>query len=306
MIFTFTHAQYLFLLFLIPLLFLIHFFSLSNKKRIALKFANFDAIGRIKGIDFFSKNIVNLFLNSIIIFLMILSVSGLTVQVFKSSSSFSYVIAMDISQSMEADDFYPNRATVAKEIATDFVEWVPVGTRIGIVSFSGNAYIEQDMSEDKITIKNSIKSIEIDGWGGTDLFEAVITSANLLMNEEHRAIVLLSDGQINVGKIEDMVSYAQKNEIIIHSIAIGTKDGGKTSYAISKLDEEFLQSVSYNTGGKYFLVENRTQLSDAFSNVLEETNKKVSIGLSDYLILFAIILFAIEFFLVNTRYLNIL
>jgi len=305
-IFSFTHPQYLFFLFVIPIFFLIHFFSLSNRKRVALKFANFDAIARIRGVDFFSKNMIMLFLNSLIILLMILAISGLTVQVFKESSSFSFVIALDTSESMEADDFYPNRITVAKEISRDFVDQTPRGVKIGVVSFSGNSYIEQDLSQERLEIKNSINNVEIEGWGGTDLFEAVITSTNMLREEEYKAVIVLSDGQINVGKLEDIITYAQKNDVILHSIAIGTKEGGKTPYAISKLDEDFLKGLSYNTGGNYFIAENKEMLSESFLSILQLTQKKVSIKLFNYLILFAIVLFTLEFFLINTRYLNIL
>lgn len=305
-IFSFTHPQYLFFLFVIPLLFLIHFFSLGNRKKVALKFANFDAISRIKGVDFFSKNVISLFLNSLIVLLMVLAISGLTVQVFKEASSFSFVIAMDSSQSMEADDFYPNRAEVAKEIARDFVDQAPRGVDIGVVSFSGNSYLEQDLTQDKIEIKNSINKVKIDGWGGTDLFEALISATNMLRDKEFKAVIILSDGQINIGKLDDIIEYAQRNDVILHSIAVGTKEGGNTPYAISKLDEESLQSLSYNTGGEYSIAESKEQLSKSFLDILNLTEKKVSLKLFNYLIILAILLFALEFFLVNTRYLNIL
>ena len=306
MIFSFSDPQYLFLLFTIPILLAIHFFSLNNRKKVALKFANFDAISRIQGIDFFSKNIIVLSLSLLIILSLILAISGLNVQVSKQSSSFSFVITIDASESMEANDLLPNRITAAKQTAIDFVNAVPIGVKLGVVSFAGNAYIINDMSEDKVEVKNSINNLKIEAWGGTDLYEAVITSTNLLHGEKYKAIILLSDGQINVGKIEDIISYAQDNDVIIHTIAVGTKEGGKTPYAISKLDEDYLKSISYNTGGKYFLAENKDALSQSFSEILKLTKKKVTIKLFNYLILFAIILFILNFFLSNTRYLNIL
>ena len=308
MLFSFSHPQYLFLLLIIPLFFIIHFYSLGNKKRVALNFANFDAIARIKGIDFFSKNIINLILNSLIILLLVFAFSGLTVQVSKKASSFSFFVIIDSSQSMETDDFYPDRVTVAKEVAIEFVDKVPLEVRIGIVSFSGNAYVEQDLSDDKTEVKNSISNIKVEGWGGTDLYEAVITSSKLLSDEEYKAIILLSDGQINVGKLEDIINYAQRNDIIIHSIAIGTrtKEGEEISYAISELDEDFLKSISYNTGGIYSFAGDKSALSQSFLDISNLTTKKVSIKFFNYLILAVIVLFIIEFFLINTRYFNLI
>lgn len=307
MIFTFTHPQYLFLLFAIPIFFIIHFYSIGNRKRKALNFANFNAIARIKGIDFFSKNIILLILNSLIALSLIFAVSGLTVQVMKEASSFSFVILIDTSESMGTNDFFPDRLTVAKQTAVDFVESSPFGSRFGIVSFSGDAYIEQDITHDKTEIINSINNIKIEGYGGTDLFEAIITSSKMLQDEELKAIVLLSDGQINVGTIEQIIDHSQKREVIIHSIAMGTLEGGNTTYqTISKLDEDFLKGVSYNTEGKYFLAEDKIALSESFQDILIKTQKKVSIKLTTYLVLLSIFLFFIEFLLMNTRYYNLI
>lgn len=302
MIFSFSHPQYLFLLFAIPIFFLIHFLSLSNKKRTALKFANFDAIARIEGVNFFSKNIIILSLSLLIVLLMVLAISGLTLNTTKQSSSFSFVIAIDCSQSMQADDFPPDRLTVSKQVAGDFVDAIPYEVNIGIVSFSGSSYIEQDISQDKNEIKNAIENIELSGFGGTDLYEAVITSTNLLRDKENKAIVLLSDGQINVGTIEEAVDYANDNNVIVHTIAMGTKEGGRTDYAISKLDEDSLKSISYMTEGNYFTAETREALAESFAEILKLTKKKVSIELFNYLIIFSIVLFIFKFFLTNTRY----
>jgi len=306
MIFTFSHPMYLFLLLIIPLIFIIHFYSLGNRKRVALKFANFDAIARIKGIDFFSKNITILFLSLFIVLLITFAISGFTVHVFKEASSFSFVIAIDSSQSMEADDMLPSRLEVSKQTAIDFINTAPIGGKIGIVSFAGGSYIDQDLSTDKEEIKTSIDGIILSTFGGTDLYEAIITSSNLLQNEKNKAIILLSDGQINVGTVEDAVDYANKNNIIVHTIAIGTKEGGITGYGISKLDEDSLKALSYNTGGEHFNAEDKKILSQSFLDVLKLTRKSVSIDFTNYLLIFALAIFIFKFFLINTRYLNIL
>jgi len=301
MIFSFSHPEYLFLLLIIPFFFLIHFFSLENRKKFALKFANFNAISRIEGVEFFSKSITPLLLNLFIFLLIVLAVSGLTLHVSKQSSSFSFVITIDNSQSMLADDFSPNRLAVAKEVAKNFVDTVP-GVNIGVVSFSGSSRIEQDMSQDKSEIKNAIDNIGLSGVFGTDLYEAVITSANLLKGEENKAIILLSDGQINVGTIDQAIDYAIDEDVIIHTIAMGTKEGGRTDYAISKLDEDSLKSISYMTGGNYSTAETPEALAQSFAEISKFTKKRVSIDVSRYLILFAILLFSLKFFLENTKY----
>ena len=115
MMFIFSNPIYLSFLFAIPLIFFLHFYSISNKKKIALNFANFDAISRIQGIDFFSKNVVSLFLITAVIVLLSFSLAGLHFNTTKNTSSFSFVIAIDSSQSMEANDFSPSRIEASKE-----------------------------------------------------------------------------------------------------------------------------------------------------------------------------------------------
>ncbi len=303
--FSFSHPQYLWLLFSLPLLFFIHFFALSSRRKKALKFANFDAIARIEGIDFFSKNVVVLFMNVLIAALLIFAVSGLTIHTFAKSSSFSFVIAIDSSQSMEATDFSPNRITAAKQTAVTFLNEAPIGTRVGIISFSGGSKIEHDMTERKDELKSAIFDIGISGLGGTDLYEAVLTSSNLLKNENQKAVILLSDGQLNVGNIDDAISYANENSVVIHTIGIGTVEGGETEFGISKLDEDSLKSLAYNTGGQYFNPLNSQNLTDTFLGLYDLTERKVAVPLLDYLIVFAIILLVLEFFTANTRFVNL-
>src|SRR3989344_4744481 len=256
----FLYPQYLLFLLLIPLYIFIHLATLKTTKNTALRFANFEAISRIKGVDFFSRNIFILVLTSIIAFLLILTLSGTRLNMVLEASSYSFVIAIDSSKSMEADDFSPNRMEAAKRTSIEFVESLPITTRAGIVSFSGNALIESGMTESKGLLKSAIGEIVISDIAGTDIIEAIITSTNILNSEETKAILLLSDGQINVGAIDEAIRYANENNVIVHTIAIGTEEGGQTSFGISKLDIDSLKGLSYNTGGESFIAQNQKEL----------------------------------------------
>lgn len=298
----FEHSRYLFLLFVIPLLILVHFLALKNARKRALKFANFEAIARVRGIELFSKNIVILILTSLIIFVLVLALSGLTLHREAQASSFSFVLAIDSSRSMEADDLKPNRLEAAKEVGEEFINLAPTSTRIGIVSLSGNSFIEQAITENRDKLKTAVKNIRISGIEGTDVYEAVITSTNLFKDEEAKSIILLSDGQINVMKVDDAVKYANEKDVIIHTIAMGTEEGGKTSYGISKVDKDALKAIAYNTGGDFFETTDKKALSDSFKKIMKLTKKKISINLSDYLLIASVILFILEYILINTRY----
>jgi Ca-activated chloride channel homolog len=302
MLLSFTHPQYLFLLLLLPIIILLHFFLLKVKRANAVRFANFEAIARIRGIDLYSKNIIVVSMTVIITVCIILSVSGMVVQRDVISSANSFVIAIDSSQSMEANDILPSRIEVAKNTAREFVEQSPAGTKIAILSFSGNAFIEQSLTEDKSLAERGLDSVELSSIGGTDPAEAITAATNVLALEDGKAVILLSDGRINVGNLDGALEYANKNNVVVHTIGIGTEQGGQTAYGISKIEEESLQAAAYTTNGKYFRVQDEADFAEAFKEILEYKLKKVSFDISREMLLIALGLVFIQYILINTRY----
>lgn len=296
---SFTHPLYLFFLFAIPVLIFFHFYGLKNIKGRALKFANFEAIARVKGIDLYSKNIMLLIFNILFVILLVLALSGLTLYKEMDASSFSFVIAIDNSESMSAKDIPPDRLTAGKETAINFIDSLPYESYVGVLSFSGESYIEQKPTKNKQEIKSAIESIELSEVSGTDIFEAISNSVKILETEKNKAIILLSDGQINVGNVNDAIDYAKSNNVLIHSIGIGTASGGNVSYGMSKLDENSLKSLAYNTGGRYFNAENKAEMAISFNQIIGVTRKLGSIDLSFYLIIVVIVLFIAKEFLLS-------
>ncbi len=297
---SFSNPKYLFLLFIIPVIIFLYFYSIRNVPKKSLKFANFEAIARVRGIDFYSKDMKIPFANIIIISLLVFSISGLTLNKEIEASSFSFAIAIDVSQSMGATDINPDRLSAAKETAIDFVNSLPADSKIGVISFAGNSYIEQDITNDKGALKTAISNIKATKFGGTDIYEAIMISSGVLKDEQNKAIILLSDGQINVGNVYDAVEYARDNQVLAHSIGIGTLEGGETSFGISKMDEDILKSIAYNTGGKYFNVNDKEKMQESFRQIVPLTRRFGSINLSVYLIFAVIILFVIEQVLISS------
>lgn len=291
MYFTFESPFYLYFLFLVPLLIFFHFFHLKNPKSSSLKIANFEAIARVKGIDLYSKNIIYLLINFLFMSLLVLALSGLVLHKEMTASSFSYIIAIDSSQSMGADDLIPDRLTSAKTSSIEFIDALPYESNVGVVSFSGNTYIHKDLTKNKLDLKDSIRTITLTKFGGTDMFEAVSISINLLKNEENKAIILLSDGQINVNDIDTVIELARGEDTIIHTLGIGTFEGGSTAFGVSRLDEDILKSLAYSTGGKFFKIGSSEELSKSFEEIIPLTKKIGSINLAPYLLILLIFLF---------------
>ena len=305
-IFSFTNPRYLAIILVIPALVFIHFYSLKNHNVRALKFANFEAISKISGIQFFSKNLTILYVSIILIITLTLASAGLHVNVLKSASSFSFVIAIDTSQSMETKDLSPNRLEAAKSAAEVFVDEAPISTKMGVISFSGVPFIESKMTTNKEPIKDAIKNVRINKVGGTNVMNSLIAASTMFQKEDTKAVIIISDGEINVETVEAIIKYAKQNEIVINTIGIGTTKGAENELGyVSKLDEQALQSMAYETSGKYSLTNNNEELKKSIIETLKLTKKQVNVDMTYPLIFISTIIFIIIFLLLNFKYQSI-
>ncbi|RMD46046.1 VWA domain-containing protein [Candidatus Pacearchaeota archaeon] len=301
--FTFLYPRFLFLLFLVPFFLFVYFFSLIYNKKKALLYANFEAMERFYDIEFFSKNFMALYINLLVLVLLIFAIAGMGVSFKADSSTYSYVIAIDTSESMGADDLSPNRLEAAKAGAKWFVDLLPVGTEIGVISFSGDAKVLHVLSTNKEKVKAAISEASFGRIPGTNVYNAIISANKLLKDKRFKSVVLFSDGQSNVNDAPSIIEYLKRNEIVVNSIAVGTKEGGvSTLKVISKLDEDFLKSLAFNSGGQFFLVSNRDKMSRAIDKIANLKNKTVHLDLSFYLLLAAVVLFSISWILHNLRF----
>jgi len=299
----FTRPEYLMLLLSIPVLVFIYIISLKNTKSNAIKFSNFQAVSRIKGVEFFSKNWSSLFVNILILFLIVFSVSGTSITRNVEASSLSFILAIDASGSMIAGDIEPTRLDAAKQAAVNFLDLVPEQTRIGIVSFSGTPFIEQEVTEDKEKIRLAIENIDIKFVGGTNILGAITTSANLLREEDSKTIILISDGQANLNSLQDIVDYSNDNRVMIHSLGIGTREGAIEEGGITyKISEDTLKTIAYNTDGEYYVINNLQEFYSSLNELIDVTEKRAVFEISLYLMIAALVLFIINFTLQHTRY----
>lgn len=299
----FTRPEYLLLLLAIPAIIFFHIIALRMTRKRSIKFANFEAITRIKGVEVFSRNLTTLYLNIIIIILVSLSISGLGFTKNVETSQLSFVLAIDSSGSMGATDIEPDRLGASKKAALDFLEMVPEKTKIAVISFSGNAFIEQELTEDKGRLENVIESIQLKGVGGTDILGAIIASTNLLRGEEAKTIVLMSDGQANVNVVQDIIDYSNKNKVMIHCLGMGTREGGTDETgAVFRIAEDTLKIIAENTEGQYYHIRDVEDFYSSLNEIVDVTKKRTIYDLSLYLMISALALFILNFILINTRY----
>ena len=290
----------------LPLLAIIHFLSLRYTKRKGLKFANFSVIEKITGKKIMSKNWTLLFMRSIVISCLILGASGATIWYNARGSDFNYGLLIDASSSMTANDFKPSRLDAAKGAALDFVDAVGSGTMVGVITFTGTSFVKQRLTDDLGEVKDVIKNINIESVGGTAIGDALVTGSNLFFSGRAggNVLILLTDGQSNVGlEVRDAIPFLLENKILVNTVGIGTKEGGSfAGEIVSKLDENTLKFIAEETGGRYFIAGDESELKEAFSEIAQLRTKRVGKNLTLIMLLTGVGLLLVEWGLMNSKY----
>ncbi len=311
----FNQPGFLWFLLAIPILIITHLLTLKYSKTKALKFSNFEAIDRVTKEEVLSKpyrgllrnkNVILLIMRIVALSSLILAVSGTVLWYEGRTTDFDFILAIDASSSMLADDLFPNRLEATKTAATLFLDNLASKSKVGLVTFSGTSFVNQKPTEGIPLLKKAVNNITVSKIGGTDLATAIITSSNLLIgSEKGKVIVLLTDGQSNVGApVEEGISYANKDNVRVHTIGVGTEEGGRFLGVdiISRLDEKTLKKIAELTGGEYFRADNKEGLVNAYNEIAGLNTRKMRLNLSLGLMLIALVILSTEWILINTKY----
>jgi Ca-activated chloride channel family protein len=310
---TFLEPAYLWLLLLVPLVAVAHLYFLRYTKRKAMQFANFAVLRRATGQRFITRNHLLLALRLSIIVLAVLGAARTVAWYDGNANENEYVIALDTSASMAAQDFAPDRLTVAKEQARAFIDTLDPDTRVGLVTFSGVTFIEQTLTTDRAALKDALDKVTIEA-SGTDIPGAVITSTNLLVTTERgRAIILITDGSNTIETFESRglqraAGYAAANRVRINTIAVGSDTGPigylPTFYNLTAAyDTSNLEYLSNYTGGSSYNALNPAELAGAYDQIQSDTlASTLSYDLSGILFGLALILLVMEWVMGSTRF----
>jgi Ca-activated chloride channel family protein len=204
------------------------------------------------------------------------------------------VLAMDLSTSMMAHDFKPNRIEAAKQTALEFIDGRP-NDRIGLVVFAGESFTQCPVTIDHAIVKNQLHGIR-NGLleDGTAIGMGLATALQRLKESESKTkvIILMTDGVNNRGIIDPATAadIAMQMGVRVYTIGIGTNGQAYTpvgldrqgnliyDWALVEIDEALLQQVSQKTGGKYFRATDNNKLKSIFDQIdkLEKTKINVS------------------------------
>lgn len=239
-----------------------------------------------------------------------------------STEGTDIMLALDISSSMLARDFNPNRLEAAKQVAAKFVSGRE-SDNMGVVIFAGESFTAVPMTTDRSLLANYISEIKMDMLeDGTAIGDGLATAINRIKDgkAKSKSIILLTDGSNNTGNVAPITAaeIAKKYGIRVYTIGVG-KNGnapfpqqnifGQIEYTMMPvvIDENTLKTIASITGGKYFRATGNNVLSEVFSEIdqLEKTImdvKHFSHTEDNYMpwACLALLLFAIELIIKNT------
>ncbi len=191
------------------------------------------------------------------------------------------VLAMDVSTSMLARDFTPDRISAAKDIAIEFIAQRP-SDRMGIVVFAGESYTQCPLTTDRATLINLMKDVQTDLIeDGTAIGNGLATAVARMKDSDakSRVIILLTDGVNNSGEIapQTAAEIAKTYGIRVYTIGVGAN--GTAPYPVMtpwgvrvqdvqvEIDEDLLKGIAEATGGRYFRATDNTKLSEIYSEI---------------------------------------
>ena len=201
------------------------------------------------------------------------------------------VVALDISTSMLAQDFRPNRFEAAKDVACQFVSGRETDN-IGFVIFAAESFTQVPMTTDKAALINAIQNIEMGALeDGTAIGDGIATSINRIKEgkAKSKSIILLTDGSNNRGDIDPLTAAEIAKTFGIRVYAIGVGSHGQARVPVqtpmgvqymtmdSEFDETTLQNIASTTGGQYFRATDNNSLKQIYEQIdqLEKTKLRV-------------------------------
>lgn len=199
----------------------------------------------------------------------------------RDTEGIDIVLAMDVSTSMLARDFTPDRLSAAKDIAIEFISQRP-SDRMGIVVFAGESYTQCPLTTDRATLINLMKEVQTDLIeDGTAIGNGLATAVARMMDSDapSRVVILLTDGVNNRGEIapQTAAEIAKTYGIRVYTIGVGAN--GTAPYPVMtpwgvevrnmqvEIDEDLLKEVAKTTGGRYFRATDNTKLAEIYSEI---------------------------------------
>ncbi|HTP14048.1 MAG TPA: VWA domain-containing protein [Bacteroidota bacterium] len=208
-----------------------------------------------------------------------------------STEGIDIVLLLDISGSMLAEDFVPNRISAAKQVAEDFIDGRQ-NDRIGLVIFSGESFTQCPLTTDYTVLKNLLHQVKqgmiVDG---TAIGMAIANGVNRLKDSQAKSkvMILLTDGMNNRGEIDPITAtkIAATYGVRIYTVGVGAQ--GEAPYPVptpfgirrqlipADLDEKSLKAIADMTGGRFFRATDNDKLKAIYKEIDKLERSKIEI-----------------------------
>jgi Ca-activated chloride channel family protein len=292
----FMHPHFLWLLLIIPIAVFWHFVTIKQQHP-AIKISTTEGFSIPK--SWVMKCRPFLFLLKVVVLGFVIIALARPRNTQKSSYTASkngidMVIATDVSGSMLATDFKPNRLEAIKKVAESFIE-KRTNDRIGLVVYAGESYTKTPVTSDKTMLLNALREVQYNGLvlqDGTAIGIGLGTAINRIKNSKAKSkiIILLTDGVNNVGSLDPIsaAEIAKDYGIKVYTVGVGTN--GMANFPVAKdsngnivfqphkveIDEKILQEIAAITKGKYFRATDNNKLEAIYDEIDGLEKSKIS------------------------------
>ena len=288
----FLNLNILYLLVIIPLL--VVYYILAGRKRASLVVSTVGGVKAPRTLRYWLRHVP-----------FVLRLAAFTVAIIAlarpvvvnhqeetTTEGIDIVLALDISGSMLARDFTPDRLSAAKQLATEFVA-ERTGDRISVVAFAGEAFTQCPLTSDQATVGTMLSRLRSGVVeDGTAIGNGLATAINRLRESgaKSKVVILLTDGVNNRGQISPIMAadIAKDLGIKVYTIGVGSRDKapmpaydpfGNITYVMAdvEIDEELLRDIASKTSGEYFRASDNEALKTIYEQINEMEKSKVEV-----------------------------
>ena len=291
--FRFDNPIYLWLLLLIPVSVIIYLYSVRRHKQRMEKFGNPQLIRQLSPMISKRRGWIKSVLAELILLLLVLIVArpqvGSKIATNKEREGIETIIALDISNSMLAEDVEPSRLEKSKLLVENLMNKFSED-KIGLIVFAGDAFVQLPITGDYVSAKMFLDNISpsLIGTQGTDIGRALQLSTNSFTPDSKvgKAIILITDGEDNEGGAEEMAKQAHGKGIKVFILGVGSKEGGTIpmpegedlrssngELVKTRLNEEMCKQVAAAGHGVYVHVNNNSDADVVLSRELVKLQK---------------------------------
>lgn len=299
--FRFGFPHFLYVLILIPFLIVFFIWAFQQKKKALEIFGNLSLVEKLSGYVSKSHQIWKRIFLVIAVFFLILAIArpqlGTKMKQIKREGQ-DIVIALDLSESMIAEDIQPNRLQKARHEISSLINKFQ-GDRVALIGFAGKAFIQCPLTLDYSAAKMFLDAMEpeIMPIPGTAIAKAMEKALSCFNEKErkHKILILITDGEDHIGKPLEIAKLAARQGVVIYTVGIGSRKGvpipvfdkqsNRTGYkknrngevVMTKLDELSLEKIALETGGKYYRASpGEAELDKIYEDILKMEKKSLS------------------------------